>query len=225
MVAARGVQPARLTTPPTHPPSHTPTSPHRPQGLGKTVQTIALIAHLLDNRRSAGPHIILAPKAVLPNWVAEFARWAPSLSVVLYDGTPDERRALRDGPLAAGGFHALVTHYDLALRDARVLRAVPWCLLVVDEGHRRGGKGVGVGVGGACAMEAGAWGCRRCARPPPTRPRPPPPRVQPEERGRAPGRDPAHLALRPPHPAHRHPPAKLAGRAVGPPQLCAAKGF
>lgn len=46
-------------------------------GLGKTIQTIALIAYLLENKDVHGPHLIVAPKAVLPNWVNEFATWAP----------------------------------------------------------------------------------------------------------------------------------------------------
>lgn len=46
-------------------------------GLGKTIQTIALIAYLLETKDVLGPHLILAPKAVLPNWEHEFATWAP----------------------------------------------------------------------------------------------------------------------------------------------------
>ena len=108
-------------------------------GLGKTVQTIALVAHLLERNQLAGPHLILAPKAVLPNWSAEFARWAPGLTAVLYDGAPEQRRAIREKWLSRPrSFHALLTHYDLAMRDARALRSLPggWGLLVVDEGHR-----------------------------------------------------------------------------------------
>jgi len=41
-------------------------------GLGKTIQTIALIAYLLEKKEVAGPHLIIAPKAVLPNWSNEF---------------------------------------------------------------------------------------------------------------------------------------------------------
>ena len=104
----------------------------------QTVQAIALIAHLAESKGIPGPHLILAPKAVLPNWASEFARWAPGLKAVLYDGHPDERRALRAGPLSesSGGFCALITHYDLAIRDARYLRPRPWATLIVDEGHR-----------------------------------------------------------------------------------------
>lgn len=46
-------------------------------GLGKTIQTIALIAYLMENKCVSGPHMIVAPKAVLPNWLSEFAAWAP----------------------------------------------------------------------------------------------------------------------------------------------------
>lgn len=46
-------------------------------GLGKTIQTIALIAYLMENKCVSGPHMIIAPKAVLPNWLSEFAAWAP----------------------------------------------------------------------------------------------------------------------------------------------------
>ena len=46
-------------------------------GLGKTIQTISLIAYLVENKGVTGPHLIVAPKAVLPNWVNEFSTWAP----------------------------------------------------------------------------------------------------------------------------------------------------
>lgn len=46
-------------------------------GLGKTIQTISLIAYLMENKGVTGPHLIVAPKAVLPNWMHEFATWAP----------------------------------------------------------------------------------------------------------------------------------------------------
>lgn len=51
-------------------------------GLGKTIQTIALIAYLLENKGVRGPHLIVAPKAVLPNWITEFSTWAPRYAPV-----------------------------------------------------------------------------------------------------------------------------------------------
>ncbi|MED6183760.1 putative ATP-dependent DNA helicase chr12 [Stylosanthes scabra] len=46
-------------------------------GLGKTIQTISLIAYLMEHKGVTGPHLIVAPKAVLPNWMNEFSTWAP----------------------------------------------------------------------------------------------------------------------------------------------------
>lgn len=44
---------------------------------GKTIQTIALVAFLAEFKGDSGPHLILAPKAVLPNWAHEFVTWYP----------------------------------------------------------------------------------------------------------------------------------------------------
>ena len=46
-------------------------------GLGKTIQTISLIAYLMEYKGVTGPHLIVAPKAVLPNWMNEFSTWVP----------------------------------------------------------------------------------------------------------------------------------------------------
>ncbi|XP_057771764.1 probable ATP-dependent DNA helicase CHR12 [Salvia miltiorrhiza] len=105
-------------------------------GLGKTIQTISLIAYLMENKGVNGPHLIVAPKAVLPNWVNEFTTWAPSISAVLYDGRIDERKALREEYSGEGKFNVLITHYDLIIRDKAFLRKIHWHYLVVDEGHR-----------------------------------------------------------------------------------------
>ncbi|GAQ78262.1 putative SNF2 family DNA repair protein [Klebsormidium nitens] len=106
-------------------------------GLGKTIQTISLIAYLFENKGVQGPHLIVAPKAVLPNWAHEFKTWAPTLSAVLYDGTLDTRRAIQQDPLVAGHqFNVLLTHYDLVMRDKAFLRKIRWHYFIVDEGHR-----------------------------------------------------------------------------------------
>ncbi|DBA90498.1 hypothetical protein WJX77_002407 [Trebouxia sp. C0004] len=105
-------------------------------GLGKTIQTISFLASLMEKKDNMGPHIILAPKAVLSNWGQEFVKWAPDMAVVMYDGSPDERKQLQRDRLEKGTFNVLVTHYDLVMRDKAALRKVQWDLLIVDEGHR-----------------------------------------------------------------------------------------
>ncbi|KAJ2173864.1 putative ATPase, partial [Coemansia sp. RSA 551] len=63
-------------------------------GLGKTLQTIAFLAYLRE-RQVWGPFLVLCPLSTLANWASEFYRFAPQTPVLMYHGTPDERRTLR----------------------------------------------------------------------------------------------------------------------------------
>jgi hypothetical protein len=54
----------------------------------------------------------------------EFGRWLPGCRAVLYDGLPEERRALQREVLEPGAFSVCLTHYDLAMRDRSALRKV-----------------------------------------------------------------------------------------------------
>lgn len=63
------------------------------QGLGKTVQVMALIAHLMEKKGNYGPHLIIVPNAVMVNWKAELTRWLPGVRCIYYVGT---REASRD---------------------------------------------------------------------------------------------------------------------------------
>ncbi|XWS39338.1 hypothetical protein CRYUN_Cryun18bG0043400 [Craigia yunnanensis] len=105
-------------------------------GLGKTIQTISLIAYLMENKGATRPHLIVAPKAVLPNWIHEFSTWAPSIYAVVYDGCLDERKAMREDISRDGKFNVLITHYDLIMRDKAFLKKIHWYYMIVDEGHR-----------------------------------------------------------------------------------------
>ncbi|XP_042491047.1 probable ATP-dependent DNA helicase CHR12 isoform X1 [Macadamia integrifolia] len=105
-------------------------------GLGKTIQTISLVAYLMEKKGVVGPHLIVAPKAVLPNWVNEFATWAPSIVAILYDGRQDERKIMRDEYSGEGKFNVMITHYDLIMRDKSYLKKIQWHYMIVDEGHR-----------------------------------------------------------------------------------------
>ncbi|KAJ8768397.1 hypothetical protein K2173_021550 [Erythroxylum novogranatense] len=107
-------------------------------GLGKTIQTISLIAYLKEKKGVSGPHLIVAPKAVLPNWINEFSTWVPEdeITAILYDGRLDERKAIREQLSREGNFNVLITHYDLIMRDKAFLKKIPWHYMIVDEGHR-----------------------------------------------------------------------------------------
>ncbi|KAJ3973835.1 SNF2 family DNA-dependent ATPase [Lentinula raphanica] len=63
-------------------------------GLGKTLQIIAFSAHLRE-LGAAMPFLIVCPLSVLHNWMDEYAKFAPSIPVCMYHGTPAERASLR----------------------------------------------------------------------------------------------------------------------------------
>lgn len=108
-------------------------------GLGKTLQVIALLAHLWE-MRVCGPFLVVAPLSTIGNWVKEFARFAPTVPVVLYHGNKEERAVLRRKHLKGRGkdgkMPIVVTSFEVAMNDARYLQAFTWKYLCVDEGQR-----------------------------------------------------------------------------------------
>ena len=109
-------------------------------GLGKTIQTISFIAYLMEYKENRGPFLIVAPKAVLPNWRNEFMHWLPQEDTgcvaVLYDGNNEERKAIRANEMSDAAFNVVLTHYDLIMRDRSVLQKIDWEYIIIDEGHR-----------------------------------------------------------------------------------------
>lgn len=66
-------------------------------GLGKTIQVIAYLAWLREHFSEDDTHVlIVCPLSTLGNWVDELRRFTPSLSVLRYHGTQEEREALRE---------------------------------------------------------------------------------------------------------------------------------
>ncbi len=65
------------------------------------MQTIAFLC-TLRKRGTRGPFLVVGPLSTLPNWVAEFERWAPDFPVVLYHGSKQERQELRRKRMPAG---------------------------------------------------------------------------------------------------------------------------
>jgi len=58
------------------------------------VQTIGFLSHLRE-KNIYGPFMVVGPLSTLSNWVDEFRRWLPSMNVILYHGSKDERQKLR----------------------------------------------------------------------------------------------------------------------------------
>ncbi|XP_048241979.1 chromodomain-helicase-DNA-binding protein 1-like isoform X1 [Haliotis rufescens] len=112
-------------------------------GLGKTCQTIALLTYLNGNQPTTSrPHLVVCPRSVLENWGVEFSRFSPKTKTLCFVGDKDVRNALSKKIKASKKekgtyeFDALITTYELCLKDHLFLKTIPWNVLVVDEAHR-----------------------------------------------------------------------------------------
>ncbi|XP_038874770.1 ISWI chromatin-remodeling complex ATPase CHR11 isoform X2 [Benincasa hispida] len=105
-------------------------------GLGKTLQTISLLGYLHEYRGITGPHMVVAPKSTLGNWMNEIRRFCPVLRAVKFLGNPDERRDIRENLLVAGKFDVCVTSFEMAIKEKSCLRRFSWRYIIIDEAHR-----------------------------------------------------------------------------------------
>ncbi|XP_078088986.1 chromodomain-helicase-DNA-binding protein 1-like [Mustelus asterias] len=104
-------------------------------GLGKTCQSICFLLYLIGRKKEKGPFLILCPLSVLKNWTEELGGFAPQLSLVEYMGDKETRLALQQD-LKNRNFHALLTTYEICLKDVSFLSRLSWSVLIVDEAHR-----------------------------------------------------------------------------------------
>lgn len=96
-------------------------------GLGKTLQTLAWIAWLRETGQAKDPSIVICPKSVQDNWLAEAERFFPQLRVKVWsrdtasDGVPSE------------GCDLLVIHYQQLRMHEHDLTSRTWSAAILDE--------------------------------------------------------------------------------------------
>lgn len=94
-------------------------------GLGKTLQIITLITKHI----SADNHfLIIAPVTLLENWRREFARFSPSVRVLVHHGST--RTGFYKNFLS---YDVVVISYGTAVSDQAILNMLKWKLVVLDE--------------------------------------------------------------------------------------------
>jgi SNF2 family DNA or RNA helicase len=100
-------------------------------GLGKTLQTLALLCRAQEAGELTAPVLVVAPTSVVSNWAREAARFAPGLTVRVVDSTGRKLGV----PLAevVTGADLVITTYTLLRLDEEAYGALPWSGLVLDE--------------------------------------------------------------------------------------------
>ncbi|CAG0882725.1 unnamed protein product [Darwinula stevensoni] len=110
-------------------------------GLGKTIQVICFLSYLYEAQSLYGPFLIVVPLSTLTSWQRETATWFPSLNLVTYIGDVNSRNLIRQYEWCHLGnkrlkFNAILTTYEILLKDKAFLGSISWAVLVVDEAHR-----------------------------------------------------------------------------------------
>lgn len=107
-------------------------------GLGKTIQLIAYTLANIEQSREYGPSLIVCPASVVYNWVSEFERFAPSISVQAITGTKEDRNELlaacNPDIVKEGEWpDVLITSYDLLRRDVEQYEMLNLFTVSLDE--------------------------------------------------------------------------------------------
>ncbi|CAI7787861.1 unnamed protein product [Closterium sp. NIES-53] len=105
-------------------------------GLGKTLQSISLLGYLHEFKGISGPHMVVAPKSTLGNWIKELHRFCPSLRAFKFHGNQDERTHMRSHMLQPGKFDVVVTSYEMVIKEKTAFRRLSWRYIIIDEAHR-----------------------------------------------------------------------------------------
>ncbi|CAJ0587734.1 unnamed protein product, partial [Mesorhabditis spiculigera] len=106
-------------------------------GLGKTIQIIAFCAWLKENNVK-GTQMIIVPSSTIENWMAEIQKWCPSLKLLTYYGTQDERYQMRVSVKRnQTPVDILLTTYNLATKpdDRKIQKQFKINYVIYDEGH------------------------------------------------------------------------------------------
>ena len=98
-------------------------------GLGKTVQVLTLI----KSTGGRGPSLVICPRSLIYNWLAETEKFFPGTNCIAYYGPPDSRKALRE---SFDDQEIIVTTYDIVVNDIEFLADYPFYYTILDEAQQ-----------------------------------------------------------------------------------------
>lgn len=105
-------------------------------GLGKTLQAIvALTQHRAGVKESS---LIVCPTSLLYNWKEELHRFNATLSTLVIDGVPNQRKKLID---VVEEYDVIITSYSLLQKDIDRYNAYTFAYVVLDEAQHIKNRG------------------------------------------------------------------------------------
>ncbi len=93
-------------------------------GLGKTIQALGVILERAKN----GPTLVIAPSSVCLNWIAEAAKFAPTLNTTFF-GEGNRKEHLND----LKPFDLILCSYGLLMSESDEFSKIKWTTTVLDE--------------------------------------------------------------------------------------------
>lgn len=103
-------------------------------GLGKTIQSISLVTYLIEKKHES-KFLVVVPLSTITNWTLEFEKWAPTVRIIVYKGSQQQRKALQS-QVREGHFQVLLTTYEYIIRERPLLAKFNYSHMIIDEGHR-----------------------------------------------------------------------------------------
>lgn len=103
-------------------------------GLGKTIQSISLITYLIE-KKNEDKFLVIVPLSTITNWTVEFEKWAPSVKVIVFKGSPQQRKELLFD-IRMGNFQVMLTTYEYIIKERPMLSRFSYSHMIIDEGHR-----------------------------------------------------------------------------------------
>ncbi|TQV95912.1 SNF2 family helicase/ATPase [Cordyceps javanica] len=111
-------------------------------GLGKTCQVISFVCQLVESAAHGArpwPNLVVVPPSTYNNWLSEFEKFAPGLSVIGYRGSQSERAAIAyevEQDLEA--YHVVLATYSQinSEADLEAMQSFQLNAAIFDEGHK-----------------------------------------------------------------------------------------
>jgi len=101
-------------------------------GLGKTVQTIVALSLLMYSQNNINRAVIVVPTSLTTNWLDEFNKWAPSLTVQRVEGDAQNRRAFYLLPVPV----LIVSYEQIRLDGLDRIPSDTFDIVILDEAQR-----------------------------------------------------------------------------------------